>query len=368
MTLAIGSEIGGRYRLTKKLAVGSYGEVYEADDLNLDRRVAIKVHRSDTDMELARFNRESAIMAKLRHPHIVQVHAVLEHDDVHLIVMDLVEGQTLRKHLKSHGRLDTLSALRVATQVCDAVSCAHSNGVVHRDLKPDNIVLSRDHRGDLFAMVLDFGLAKSADTMTAAPPLTARGTIMGTAKYIAPELVMGEQASPASDVYAIGLMTLQSLTGQPVFDGKTLFHVLAKHVHAPVRIPNALVDTALGEFIVKATQKQPETRHENAELAFAALRSIQIDNFLVSDDEIPEADHRIYVIEIGPIAGNEEPLVNVAPVRVGTIPGSVVSDDDGLPTAKVEAPKLDEISMPKTVEISYPEFDQTDVDDEEPTS
>src|SRR3979411_1286379 len=223
------------------------GEVYRATDSNLKRSVAIKVLPAsvagDAD-RLARFQREAEVLASLNHPNIGAIYGVENEGDVHALVLELVEGQTLAEKLTSQRpkglRLD--EALAIARQIADALDAAHERGIVHRDLKPANIALSPDG----VVKVLDFGLAKSAagaesDVLTNSPTMlapTVDGVLLGTAPYMSPEQARGKAVDKRTDIWAFGCVLYELLTGIPAFPGETTTDVLAAIVH---REPDWLV-------------------------------------------------------------------------------------------------------------------------------
>ncbi len=205
------------------------GEVYRATDTRLDRTVAIKVlpeHLADDPQRRERFEREAKAVSSLNHPHICTLHDVGEQDGIHYLVMELVEGDTLQQRLEK-GRLPLDQALEYAIQIADALDKAHRQGVVHRDLKPGNIMITKSAGVKL----LDFGLAKlKSDDAQVSPlsqmptqdpsaPLTAEGTIIGTLQYMAPEQLEGKEADARTDIFAFGAVVYEMVTGKKAFEG-----------------------------------------------------------------------------------------------------------------------------------------------------
>ena len=218
----------GPYQITSQLGAGGMGEVYAATDTRLDRTVAIKVlpeHLASDPGRRERFEREAKAVSSLNHPHICTLHDVGEQDGIHYLVMELVEGETLEARL-SKGRLPLDQALEYAIQIADALDKAHKQGVVHRDLKPGNIMIAKSG-----VKLLDFGLAKlkgeAAPTsgLSQAPTreksLTAEGTIIGTLQYMAPEQLEGEEADARTDIFAFGAVVYEMVTGKKAFEGKS---------------------------------------------------------------------------------------------------------------------------------------------------
>ena len=229
----------GHYKILDKLGAGGMGEVYRAEDTTLGRHVAIKVlpeaFTSDPE-RLARFEREAKLLATLNHPHIAQIHALEDVDGQKLLVMELVDGETLAEHI-SRGPIALESALAQARQIAEALEAAHERGIIHRDLKPANIKITPD--GEV--KVLDFGLAKpitdsaSAD-LTHSPTLTysptQAGVLLGTVAYMSPEQARGQEVDKRTDIWALGVVLWEMLTGKPLFGGETVSDVLAAVLRA----------------------------------------------------------------------------------------------------------------------------------------
>jgi serine/threonine protein kinase len=227
--LNAGTRLGG-YEIVAPLGAGGMGEVYRARDLELDRTVAIKVlpdaEAADAP-RLARLNSEAKALASLNHPHIATLFGTGESDGRYFLVMELVDGETLAQRLERRGPLPLEETLRVALQIADALDAAHANGIIHRDLKPANIKVRSDH----LVKVLDFGLAKRAagasgahgdpgGARTRAEFETAPGTVVGTVAYMAPELLRGAPADARCDIFALGIILFELLTGVHPFSGR----------------------------------------------------------------------------------------------------------------------------------------------------
>src|SRR5437870_5234478 len=222
MPLAAGTRFGP-YEILAPIGAGGMGEVYRARDTRLDRIVAIKVlpaHLSDNPQRRERFEREAKAISSLSHPHICALYDVGQQNGIDFLVMEYLEGETLAGRLKK-GPLPTEQVLQYAIQITDALDTAHRHGVIHRDLKPGNIMLTKTG-----AKLLDFGLAKmrtaeAAAGMTALPtqttPLTGEGTILGTLQYMAPEQLEGAEADARTDIYAFGAMLYEMATGRKAF-------------------------------------------------------------------------------------------------------------------------------------------------------
>src|SRR6476469_8599754 len=227
MALFAGIKLGP-YEVLSPIGRGGMGEVYKARDSRLDRTVAIKVlpeHIAQREDLRARFEREARVVASLNHPNICVLHDIGIQDGAGYMVMEYIEGQTLAARI-SKGALPLDQAVKFATQIADALDRAHRAGVTHRDVKPHNIMLTRDG-----VKVLDFGLAKSMtkpgpaeETLTAA--LTTEGTVMGTPQYMAPEQFEGKEADARSDIWAFGAVLYEMATGQKAFPGKSYASLL----------------------------------------------------------------------------------------------------------------------------------------------
>lgn len=249
-----GSTLGDRYVLGGRLASGGVADVYEAHDRRLSRRVAVKVIRNGAADHPDRFLAEVRVLARLDHPAIVSIHDAGEDDGRPFLVMELVEGPSL--DAAGNDTADASRAARIGAQVAGALAYAHERGVVHRDVKPGNVLL--DERGH--AHLADFGIARLAD----ATRLTATGLAVGTAAYIAPEQIEGGEVGPAADIYALGLVLLELLTGARPFGGTQAETALAR-LHRDPEVP-AAVGEQWRELIRAMTARRPSRRPSAAEV------------------------------------------------------------------------------------------------------
>ena len=262
--------IAQRYTLGERIAVGGMGEVYLATDDRLGRRVAVKVLSpafAESPDFIERFRREALTAARLSHPNIAQVYDYGVDGASHFIVMEYAEGSDLAHLIREHGRLTPSDAVRVAEQVCAALATAHRSGVVHRDVKPGNVIV----RPDGTVKVTDFGIARARWQAS----LTDTGTVMGTAAYVAPEQARGEATTPSSDLYSLGILLFQMLTGAVPFEGDTPVAVAIRHLDEPVPLPSSRVadlPANLDEVVARATAKSPADRFPDADAMAAALR------------------------------------------------------------------------------------------------
>ncbi|TWU27977.1 serine/threonine-protein kinase [Novipirellula artificiosorum] len=261
--------LDGRYQLSELIGQGGYSQVFGATDLQLDRKVAVKVlsKRHSKGVSLGRFKREVRILASLTHPSTIRVFdtGVCENGSP-FFVMELVDGLTLSQLVEYHGQQTEETTLLIIRQVCMALAEAHDAGLVHRDIKPQNIMVSHFGTAEQFIKVLDFGLGKSTVSIED-EHLSSSGEIAGTVQFMAPECVVSpEQVSPAADVYSLGAVMFYLLTGKPIFEGKNKLQLLSQVVEATwdsSRIPAALSLQAV-ESLHSALAKDPAIRPQNA--------------------------------------------------------------------------------------------------------
>ena len=277
--LEAGAVIGGRYRLGKPIATGGMATVWQAHDEVLTRPVAVKVlhSRLAADPEfVARFRREAVAAARLAHPSIVAIYDTC--DDPEAIVMELVEGRTLREELDERRFLPPAEAVEIASSIAQALSVAHRAGLVHRDVKPANVLLSNDGR----LKVADFGIAKAAhaDDDPELPDLTQIGHMVGTAKYLAPEQVSGDPIDARTDVYALGAVLYEMLCGRAPFVGANDLATATARLHAMPEGPRSILRTVparLDDVVMKALSTDPAGRYASADELWAALQAVPSD-------------------------------------------------------------------------------------------
>lgn len=268
----------GRYRTLRRIGGGGMAVVHEVHDVALDRIVAVKRLRTDLAEDAvarSRFAREAHHAASLNHPAIVRVYDTGEDDvssvPIPWIVMELVEGYTLRALLRHEGPLPWRRALRIAARVLDALEYSHGHGIVHRDIKPVNVMVTE--HGEV--KVMDFGIARAVHGTSAS--LTAAGHIMGTPQYFSPEQALGHPASPRSDVYSVGCLLYELLVGSVPFDGDSAITVAYKHVRDEPLPPSAHRDMpgAVDDLVLHALRKDPQLRFASArEMRQAVARII----------------------------------------------------------------------------------------------
>lgn len=259
MAIPFDSLVGGRYEIGERLGVGGMSEVYAATDQRLGRQVAVKFLRSEVDdpTARARIESEARAAAALSHPNIVNVYDAGDHDGRPYVVMELADSRSLGDLIREEGPLPPDRVRQIGGQVLSALAAAHAEGFVHRDVKPANILV----RDDGSVKLADFGIAKSfAD---AAAGLTSAGLVMGTPTYLSPEQAAGQSATPRSDLYAMGIVLYEALTGRPPFTGDTPMAVVMAHASAPVpdiRSATPGVPPALAAVVERALAKDPGDR------------------------------------------------------------------------------------------------------------
>ena len=297
--------LGDRYALVERIAVGGMGEVWRAEDRLLGRVVAVKTLKPEylgDDEFRARFRAEAHHAGRLSHPGIAAVHDFGEDDDCAWLVMELVEGEPLSGLLRREGVLSVDRALDVVAQTAAALHAAHSGGVVHRDVKPGNLLV----RPDGVVKVTDFGIASATDAV----PLTRTGHVVGTAYYLSPEQAAGRSGSPASDVYSLGVVAYECLTGSRPFPGDNAVAVALAHLQSPPPpLPEALPQ-AVRDLVVRALAKDPADRFRSAEELGATALALRV--WLEGDGlaelvvappagaRAPEADAVTRLVEVAP--------------------------------------------------------------------
>lgn len=258
----IGKTIANRYEIISKTGVGGMATVYKAKDTVLNRNVAVKVLKEEfiTDEEFVkRFNSEAQAAASLSHPNIVSIYDVGNEDNIYYIVMELVRGKTLKQIITEEGALPWKWSVNIAMQIASALETAHKNNIVHRDIKPHNIIITEDG----VAKVTDFGIAKAVSNST----ITAFGTTIGSVHYFSPEQAKGGYTDAKSDIYSLGVVMYEMLTGKVPFDSDTSVSVALKHMQetpvAPMDV-NENIPQAVNDIILKAMQKEPMARYQSA--------------------------------------------------------------------------------------------------------
>jgi serine/threonine-protein kinase len=266
--MAIGT-LSDRYQLGDRLGSGGMSNVYQATDRTLERTVAVKVlaeHLSDDERFVARFRREALAVAKLIHPNIVQVYDTGVDEGHHYIVMEYVEGRSGAQVLTRQGPLDPATAAEAGIQACAGLDYAHRRGIIHRDVKPGNLMIVGGPvgGGEMTVKLTDFGIARAVEQTR----ITQVGSVVGTAAYLAPEQVRGEEATPATDVYALGVVLYQFLTGRLPYEGSSLAELAVRQQNErplPPSTYNDEVPETLGGAVLRALEGDPSRRYASAD-------------------------------------------------------------------------------------------------------
>ena len=245
-----GMFLADRYEILEQIGTGGMSDVYKAKCHKLNRYVAIKVLKPEFSQDktfVSKFRVEAQSAAGLTHPNIVNVYDVGDENGIHYIVMELVEGITLKKYIEKRGRLPYKEAISIAIQVANGMEAAHNHNIVHRDIKPQNIIISKDGK----VKVTDFGIAKAASTAT------INSSAMGSVHYISPEQARGGYSDQRSDIYSFGITLYEMLTGVVPFDGDTTVAVAVQHIQDEIPAPSTVVE-GIPIAIDKIVMKYPE--------------------------------------------------------------------------------------------------------------
>lgn len=274
--ITLGMLIDNRYEILEKIGTGGMADVYRAKDQKLNRYVAVKILKqeySENKNFVSKFRVEAQAAAGLLHPNIVNVYDVGEEDGIHYIVMELVEGITLKKYIEKKVRLSTKEAISIAIQVAMGIEAAHNNHIIHRDIKPQNIIISREGK----VKVTDFGIAKAASSNT------ITSNVMGSVHYSSPEQARGGFSDEKSDIYSMGITMFEMLTGRVPFNGDTTVSIAIKHIQDDMPSPRSLVPeipVSVEGIVLKCTMKNPDRRYQNMGEVIRDLK-----HSLISPDE-----------------------------------------------------------------------------------
>lgn len=269
MPLAV-QEVANRYEIISLIGQGGMADVYKAKDIILNRIVAIKILReklSHDAMTLVRFQREASAASRLSHPNVVDIYDVGESDGMHYIVMEFIRGRTLKQLIQQRGALSVSESIQIMTQLTSAIDHAHKHNIIHRDIKPQNVLVKDDGT----VKITDFGIAIANDAVQ----LTLNNAVMGSAHYLAPETAQGKEPTAQVDIYSLGIVFYELLTGDVPFHGKTPTEIAVKHLRQPipyVRDFNPAIPQAVENIILKATAKDPKDRYSSA---YAMLEDLQ---------------------------------------------------------------------------------------------
>ncbi len=273
-----GRKLFGHYTVVKKLGEGGMGAVYQARQDDIEQEIAVKVLLSEAAKSpeiVQRFYREARVISMLTHPNIIRVFIFGRMDDGSLyLAMEFVRGRELREDLRGRP-MDELTAIKMMKQMCSALAEAHELGIIHRDLKPDNVLLTQFRNEKNFVKILDFGIAKLKDTGANDAKLTQAGIVYGTPEYLSPEQAQALELDQRTDIYSLGVMLFEMMTGRVPFTADSPVKILTKHVFEPTPRPNDIaggtIAPTMERIIMKAMAKKPEERFQNAMDMFKAL-------------------------------------------------------------------------------------------------
>lgn len=285
--------LAGRYELIEKIGDGGMAVVYKAKDRLLNRYVAVKILRPEYTRDaqfIESFKKESQAAAGLQHPNIVNVYDVGKEGNIYFIVMELIDGRPLSDIIEENGPLDYKNVIEIGKQVAAALSLAHKNHIIHRDVKPHNIMITKDG----VAKLADFGIAKAISTSTIVNK-DEGGQVMGSVHYFSPEQARGKYVDEKSDVYSLGIVLYEMLTGEVPFDGENPVEIALMHINEDIKPPSQIVDNvppALEKIILKATDKYQTNRYDNAEVMFEDLNNVDFLSKKIGDNILMEGANR----------------------------------------------------------------------------
>ncbi len=311
--------LGNRYMMVQPLGEGGMADVFLAVDTLLNREVAVKILRGDLSgdpVALLRFQREANAASALSHPNIVEIYDVGEENNKHYIIMEYVRGRTLKQLVQQRGAMDKNEALSVMEQLVSAVIVAHKNNIIHRDIKPQNVLVKDDGT----VKITDFGIATAKDAVQ----LTQTDTVMGSVHYLAPELARGEAASMQSDIYSLGIVFYELLTGNVPHTGEAAVQIAIKHMREDipsVRDFNATIPQSIDNIVIKATVKSKANRYLNCEDMLEDLKHCLDDRHLSDPvlifEENRENGDTIMLPEMSEVRGRKKPNLAFAIIGVG---------------------------------------------------
>lgn len=306
-----GTALGARYTLQSLIAVGGMGEVWRAQDAEFDRIVAVKVLKDSAkgnDTFLRRFRNEAKNAAGLIHPNIAQVFDYGDHEGTAFLVMEFVDGEPLSSILERDRTISETRVVRILDQTAQGLAVAHAAGVMHRDIKPGNLLVFDDDK----VKITDFGVSRGMDQTT----LTATGMVMGTAQYLAPELALGKAATPASDIYALGIIAYESVVGRRPFTAPNAVDIAIAQVNEPVPPLPGSLSSGMQELITLLLEKNPRKRPRTAEDLRAVLAALNVADAVptpVGERPAPKASKRHMPPSIAPREFRPRPDVRRSP-------------------------------------------------------
>jgi serine/threonine protein kinase len=299
----VGKLLLNRYELLEKIGEGGMGIVYKAKCHLLNRFVAVKILKAELNNDeefVARFKREGISVAKLSHPNIVNVHDVGTENNINFIVMEYINGKTLKQVIKENIRLSADKTLDITLQIAKALECAHKNNIIHRDIKPDNILITEDN----VVKVMDFGIAKVSDSQT----ITNSNKVIGTAHYFSPEQAKGNFVDGRTDIYSLGIVMYEMVTGKVPYNADSAISIAMMHIQEPVIPPKEVIldlPQNINQAILKAVEKEPINRFQTATEMVDILESIKKDPNFNLNNRADDATKLMDPIVIVPNATNE---------------------------------------------------------------
>jgi len=336
--IAPGKTVAGRYKIKSHIGTGGMATVYLAQDLILERPVAVKVLRLDfhtNEAAMRRFQREAQSATQLVHPNIVSVYDVGEEDGTNYIVMEYVEGTDLKEYIRERGPLPPREAVRIMSQIVSAIELAHQNRIIHRDIKPQNILIDREGN----VKITDFGIAIALSETS----LTQTNTLLGSVHYLSPEQARGGMATIRSDIYALGIVLYELLVGEVPFEGESAVSIALKHFQEPLpRISQMLptVPQSLENVVLKATAKEPLDRYSSCDEMLEDLQTCLN----------PE---RLHEPMFKPTAFSQETKV-LQPIATGPIPRKVPATSKEVPEIQFDEEKKVVQEEPKKKKKKWP--------------
>ena len=321
-----GQMIAGRYRIVRPLGEGGQGQVFVAVQEALGRDIALKVIRGELAGDpsmVERFQREARTVSELQHPHIVTIYDFGVSDGTMFMAMELLQGQSLRERFESGVPLSHASAIAVVRDICSALSAAHKRGVVHRDLKPDNVMLVEGAGRADFVKVLDFGIAKKMNS--GQTNVTQQGMIVGTPGYLAPEVATGGTLDAKADLYALGVIWYEMVANKPLFDAPTPMALVMKHAiepPAPLRSLGIDVPPDVDALITQLLEKNPANRPESADAIVARLDRA---GFGTNSSGISSGIQQVQPAQPAPMAAQPARMATQQLGSMSTSPASVAS-------------------------------------------
>lgn len=331
-----GTYLQDRYEILGRIGSGGMSVVYKAKCHTLDRLVAIKVLKEEFASDenfVSKFKMEAQAAARLSHPNIVNVYDVVDEGDLHYIVMELIEGITLKSYIEKKGFLENKEAIGIAIQVAQGIAAAHEQHIIHRDIKPQNMIISRDGN----VKVADFGIARAVSSQT------MNATAVGSVHYISPEQARGGYCDERSDIYSFGITMYEMVTGRVPFEGDNTVAVALAHLETPITPPsqlNPVVSSGLEQIILKCTQKKPDRRYSSIGDVITDLRHVMVDPDYDIYGDVSQTDEENDPYVTRPISREE--LSQIQERRRSHTEDIVVKEPEYDPPVSIQTPETEE--------------------------